>query len=181
MSYVRISTLEKVEAVDIMLAHPDVSFPNRGWDDDDLAPFGYAELHYPSEHPFPDIYEKLVETTPQKIDGKWYIQFAVVPMTEEEIQFKKRRIKNDMILDIQNRLNFFAQMRGYDSILSLCTYATSTIESFRVEGQYGVQLRDAMWTKVYEILEEVETGLRPMPERYEDIESELPALVWPVE
>ena len=71
-----------------MVAHPDISFPNRGWNDEDLLPHGYAVLWMPNEHPFPGRYEKLVETTPNNIDGKWYIQFEVVAMTEDEIKTK---------------------------------------------------------------------------------------------
>jgi len=88
MSYININTLEKVEAVDIMTANPNISFPNRGWSDEDILPYGYAELNFPVEHPMPGRYEKLEESTPVQIDGKWYVQFAIVPITDEEIRIK---------------------------------------------------------------------------------------------
>ena len=179
MSYVKISTLEKVEAADIMVAHPEVSFPNRGWSDEDLAPFGYAELHFPATHPFPGTYEKLVETTPAMIDGKWYIQFEVVPMTPTEVAIKTEQIKADIVTQTQGTLDAFAQTRGYDGILSLCTYATSPTQKFAVEGQYGVEARDATWAKLYEIMDEVQAGTRPMPTSFADVVSELPVLEWP--
>ncbi len=50
---------------------------------------------------------------------------------------------------------------------------------FRVEGQYGVEARDATWAKLYQILAEVEAGTRPIPSDYADIEPELPVLAWP--
>lgn len=179
MSYINIETLEKVEASDIMRAHPTVSFPNRGWGDDDLEPYGYAELHTPAEYPFPGTYEKLVEGTPAKIGDKWYIQFDVVPMTEQEIAVKKDQIVNSIVLQTQNRLDDFAKTHNYDGILSLATYATSTVPKFQAEGQYGVEARDATWAKLYEIIGEVESGARPMPEGYTEIEPELPQLAWP--
>lgn len=179
MSYVNIKTLEKIEAAGIMLANPEVSFPNRGWSDDELALYGYAELHFPVEHPFHGTYEKLVEGTPAKIGDKWYIQFDVVPMTEEEVVGKQQQIRADIITQTQNRLDNFAQSRNYDGILSLCTYATSTNPKFKAEGQYGVEARDATWAKLYEILMEVETGVRPLPDGYADVEPELPLLTWP--
>lgn len=37
-----------------------------------------------------------------------------------------------------------------------------------------------MRAKLYEIMGEVESGARPMPEGYADIEPELPALEWPL-
>lgn len=178
MSYINTNTLQILEASDIMLAHPDITFPNRGWYDEDIAPFGYAELNFPSEHPFPGFYEKLEETTPAKIGDKWYRQFAVVPMTEKEIKQKNEQIKSDIILNTQSRLDNFAQTRNYDSMLSLCTYATSTNPKFQAEGQYGVEVRDATWEKLYEIMAEVEASTRPMPTGYEEIEAELPTLQW---
>lgn len=80
---------------------------------------------------------------------------------------------------IQQRLDDFAKTRGYDGILSACTYATSTVPKFKAEGQYCVDARDATWAKCYEILASVESGVRPMPTLAEII-AELPALAWPV-
>lgn len=85
MSYVNTTTLQIVEAADIMAAYPDVSFPNRAWTDEELAPYGYAILYYPPNPPVPTRYENLVEIEPEEIDGLWYRQFIVVPMTPEEI------------------------------------------------------------------------------------------------
>jgi len=79
----------------------------------------------------------------------------------------------------QQRLDDFARTRNYDGILSLCTYATSTVPKFQAEGQYGVTARDATWAKLYEMLAEVEAGTRPMPNGYADVEPELPVLEWP--
>lgn len=95
------------------------------------------------------------------------------PPTEDEI-------KKAVVKMTQQRLDSFARTRNYDGILSLCTYATSTNAKFQVEGQYGVEARDATWAKLYEILAAVEAGTRPMPEGYSDVEPELPVLEWPL-
>lgn len=79
---------------------------------------------------------------------------------------------------IQKHLDAFAQTRNYDNILSAATYATSVIPQFKAEGQYAVEVRDATWTKGYEILAEVLAGQRPMP-TLEEVFAELPPLVWP--
>lgn len=91
------------------------------------------------------------------------------------------RLKDEVIKQTQTRLDAFAQTRNYDSMFSLCTYATSTNDKFKAEGQYGVEARDATWAKLYEMMAEVSAGTRPMPSGYTDVESELPALVWPDE
>ena len=89
-------------------------------------------------------------------------------------------LKSNIESRTQQRLDDFARTRNYASMMSLCTYATSTNPLFSVEGQYGVEARDATWAKLYEILAEVESGIRPVPASYDDIEPELPALEWPV-
>ena len=76
---------------------------------------------------------------------------------------------------VQSYLDTTAQTRGYDGILSLCTYATSSNATFAKEGQVGVIWRDAVWTKCYEILAEVQAGTREAPT---DIISELPVMNW---
>ncbi|MDH4449217.1 MAG: hypothetical protein QE265_01325 [Rhodoferax sp.] len=81
--------------------------------------------------------------------------------------------------DIQQRLDEFARTRNYDNILSACTYATSTVAKFRVEGQACVDLRDATWAAAYTVLDKVQAGKRPMPSGIADIEADLPALEWP--
>lgn len=80
---------------------------------------------------------------------------------------------------IQQRLDDFARTRNYDSILSACTYATSTVPKFKAEGQACVNLRDATWAAAYTILADVQAGDRPMPASIADIEADLPAAVWP--
>jgi hypothetical protein len=89
------------------------------------------------------------------------------------------QIQSEIVAATQQRLDTFAQTRNYDGVLSLCTYASSPNPKFQAEGQYGVEARDATWSKLLEILAEVEAGTRPMPTGYADIESELPPLVWP--
>lgn len=78
---------------------------------------------------------------------------------------------------IQNRLDDFAKTRGYDGILSACTYATSAIPKFKAEGQYCVGVRDTTWATGYEVMAAVKAGTRPMP-TWTELELELPVLAW---
>ena len=106
----------------------------------------------------------------QYIYGEW-IKPTLPPKSPEQI-------KNEITQAVQTRLDTFAQTRNYDSILSACTYASSTVAQFASEGQLCVNLRDATWGKLYQIMQEVTDGTRPMPAGYADIEAELPALAW---
>lgn len=93
------------------------------------------------------------------------------PLTPEQVQ-------SAFTAAIQQRLDAFAQTRGYDGILSACTYATSTVPKFQAEGQACVDARDATWSAGYAILAAVQAGERPMPTMAE-VMAELPALEWP--
>jgi hypothetical protein len=120
-----------------------------------------------------DFMPGLVEITVECIGWVWNgSSFAPAPIAPEQI-------KTEIIVATQQRLDDFAKTRNYDGIVSLCTYASSPSAKFKAEGQYGVDVRDASWTKLYEILAEVEAATRPMPTSYSDIESELPTLAWP--
>jgi hypothetical protein len=108
-------------------------------------------------------------------DGEAFLQAQAV----EEEALRQQRVQAEIVTSTQQRLDTFAKTRNYDSVLSLCTYASSPNAKFQAEGQYGVEARDATWSKLLEILAEVEANTRPMPTGYAEIESELPPLVWP--
>jgi len=90
------------------------------------------------------------------------------------------RIQAEFTDAIQQHLDAFAQTRGYDSIFTATTYATSTSPRFGPEGQYAVEARDATWKAAYELLDEVQAGKRPMPS-LQEVFAELPELRWPDE
>lgn len=79
---------------------------------------------------------------------------------------------------VQTRLDEKARERRYDSILSLCTYATSTVPKFAAEGQAGVQWRDDTWAACYALLEQFQNGEIEQPS-FEDVLAALPELNWP--
>ena len=105
--------------------------------------------------------------------GQVNVKSAAV-IQEEFLASTKSRLTSA----IQSTLDKKAQERGYDSILSLCTYATSTAAKFSDEGQAGVSWRDEVWAKGYSILADVESGARAIPTEAELL-SELPNFVWP--
>lgn len=83
-----------------------------------------------------------------------------------------------LTLAVQGHLDATAKARGYDGILSACTYATDTHPPFANEGRAAVDWRGAVWRRCYEVMGEVQTGQRPVPTD-EELIALLPAMVWP--
>jgi hypothetical protein len=79
---------------------------------------------------------------------------------------------------VQDRLDAFARTRGYDGIMSACTYANSKTTQFQVEGEYCLDVRDATWAKCYQVMGAVLAGEQDMP-TLEELFETLPKLEWP--
>lgn len=123
--------------------------------------------------------------------------WAITDYTQEEIDAITQRKKQALIINVvdstQKRLDTFALTRQYDNVNSISKYQNITDEEilslpeqdrpmvtkFRTECRYLALVTAQTWATLYNILDEVETGLRPPPTGYSDIESELPTLVWP--
>ena len=93
--------------------------------------------------------------------------------TEAEL---KAQIKFSLEQAVQSYLDNEARSLGYDSILSACTYATSSIEKFAAEGQSFVIFRDNVWSYCYQVLADVEAEIRAAPTEAELL-AELPTRI----
>ena len=105
--------------------------------------------------------------------GSINVKSAAV-LQEEFLASTKSRLTSA----IQSMLDDKAKERNYDSILSLCSYATSPTAKFSDEGQAGVSWRDEVWAKGYAILADVESGSRAIP-TVDELLAELPDFAWP--
>ena len=70
-----------------------------------------------------------------------------------------QQIVSSFTKSIQSRLDVFANTRGYDGILSACTYAASAVPKFAAEGLDAVNARDATWASCYTIMADVQAGI----------------------
>lgn len=105
--------------------------------------------------------------------------FTAPEMTKEQ---KEAHIQKQMTDSVQQALDGFAKTRGYDGIMSACSYSNSTDAQFKLEADYCIQLRDTTWRMGYAILAEVKAGNRPVP-TVEELIAELPvgSAKWPDE
>jgi hypothetical protein len=79
----------------------------------------------------------------------------------------------------QTRLDDFAKTKGYDGIISACSYATSD-SKYGAEGRYCVSAREATWDALFQLMADVQAGTKPMPGSVEEVMETLPVLEWPV-
>lgn len=75
-------------------------------------------------------------------------------------------------------LDEVVQRKGYDSIVSCASYASSTNDQFRTEARAAIAWRDAVYAQGYQILTDTPTGV----ETPDDVMALLPqpeAFGWP--
>jgi uncharacterized protein YodC (DUF2158 family) len=106
-------------------------------------------------------------TRPRFVDSEW-VDWTQL-FTEEELQ---SQLKSSLEQAVQDYLDNEAQRLGYDDILSACTYASAS-NPFQAEGQSFVSWRGNVWATCYQILADVEAGIRAAPTK-EELLAELP-------
>lgn len=167
-------------ATDLKRAHKEISFPKNP-SDAQLADWNVLRVFNSTPPTFNALTEVLEETTPIFTDNRWTQVWSVRAATAEEVAQRQQQLQDQIITATQQRLDDFASERGYDGILSACTYASSAVPKFQTEGQYCANSRDDTWSTLYVILAEVQAGTRAVPTGFDDIEADLPTLSWPAE
>ncbi|MHB1125246.1 MAG: hypothetical protein ACYC0T_21360 [Ramlibacter sp.] len=90
------------------------------------------------------------------------------------------RVQAATVEAIQRLLDSTAQAHGYDHIVSVISYAGSSIPKWSAEGTRAKAWRDECWFKAYEIQEAVKAGTMPLP-TVEEVLAQMPAANWPPE
>lgn len=126
-----------------------------------------------ADWPAPDMIEVDFEVV-RGYDGNLYEKGTEPVKTPEQ---EAAEAQAAFTVAIQERLDAFAQTRGYDGIMSACSYFGSTNPSFKAEADTAIALRDATWAQCYAILDAVLAGERAAP-TLDELISELPVLTW---
>ena len=103
----------------------------------------------------------LVQT---KEDGSYYTYYnqdGTADLAKELLEDKANTLQA-MESAIQEYIDSQAKNRGYDSIVSACSYAGYTNE-FQTEAVSLGVWRSAVWTKAYQVQADVEAVTIPMP------------------
>lgn len=115
-------------------------------------------------------------TVARWVSGAWVAESTTVP---EPVPPTTEEVQAAIVDAVQARLDAWAQARRYDSILSACTYAASTVARFAAEGQYAVAMRDETWAALCLVQADVQAGVLSVAS-YADVDPLLPVLDWSV-
>ena len=124
-----------------------------------IVPCIHANLAEGQRHGEPVVYADRVEVP------------AVAIPIEELMQQAKQQLTDA----VQRHLDTTAQSRGYDGILSLCSYASSPNPPFATEAAAGLAWRDAVWLHCFGVMAAVQAGQRTIPTEAELL-AELPEI-----
>lgn len=161
---------------DLRADFPQTSFPS-DLSVADLSDFGVFPVTEVTA-PVVDYTQVVEEGTPVEVNGVWTQVWNVRPATPAEQNSAMLAITREFTDAIQRHLDTEARTRGYDNILSACSYAAGNHPKYSAEGQACLDWREAVWDKGYEILADVQAGNRPMPTE-QQVLAELPVMVWP--
>jgi hypothetical protein len=194
MEYIILDTQEVVSQGELRKRNSNTSFP-AVWDSAICEYLNIAPILAAPQPEHTELEIVVKDGIVQDSKGNWIENWVVQPRfsdiknekgkvitskAEQEAAFfaaKLEQVKLAIVSQVQTRLDDFAKTRNYDSILSACTYATSTNDVFKAEGQKAVELRDSTWATLYTIMLEVSSGSRTVSS-FSDIESDLPVLEW---
>lgn len=143
----------------------------------------YSHPDYPTpleEYRIRDLFPNTSFVFPLEDETCAQFNLTYIPDHKPEVyQSTPEDTQQIIVKGVQDSLDAFARTRNYEGILSACTYATSVIPKFSSEGQYCVNLRDNTWMALYRVLEQVKSGIRPMPSSIQDVINDLPVMEWP--
>lgn len=86
--------------------------------------------------------------------------------------------QDDYIIAAQDYLDKEAKSKGYDGILSACSYAASTSPRFSSEAKACIEFRDDVWLKCYQLLDNLNDGTIDQPTMKQFLKK-LPSITWP--
>ena len=108
--------------------------------------------------------------TPEVIAAYQAVNPPIIPSAE--------KIKASFINAVQGHIDTVAMSRGYDSGVSLASYATDTHPPFAAEANAFIPWRSSVWLYCYQEWAKVEAGQRQVTTAAAFI-NELPVIVWP--
>lgn len=121
---------------------------------------------------------KIIPRNGSNKDYQEYLHWSAQNQTLSALPKSPKQLREEIVQKTQARLDEFAKTRGYDGILSACSYDPSTDALFRQDAERAVHLRDLTWRTLYAHLDKINKGEAPIPTSFSDVEPLLPELTW---
>jgi hypothetical protein len=144
-----------------------------------LADYNVFYLNEVDKPKFDPSKEEIVELEPINSNGKWFQAWGVKKLSTEQSNEYFIKISKEISTSLQQLLDHFAKTRGYDSMVSACSYKDSLVKKFATEAKHCIFIRDSAWSKFEEIMADAKAKKRPLPKNLEEIQKEMPSLTWP--
>lgn len=196
MAYVKLEN-GVVSVFPYTLEQLSIDYPNTFFADGD---FSSVDVYPVTVQAVPEYDDTAVEIKladqPILTDGVWVQPFVSIPLSDERkaeaIGRRQAAFIKGIVDATSHRLNTFVATRAYDSVDSISKYKDLTEEDialipevervyvvkFRAEARYISLTTARTWAKLYTILDDVNSGARPAPASFAEIEAELPVLDW---
>lgn len=108
-------------------------------------------------------------------DEVFRADFPADPVEQQKLQHERLIARLTDV--VQSHLDSVARSKGYDGILSAASYAASLHPIFQAEGLAAVAWRDQVWSTCYDVLADVQSGKRIVPDEAQLL-AELPTINW---
>lgn len=142
------------------------------------------EFAFALESEYPTLTPTFFGTVPHDADTTVPGILAVVTEAEyleaqaKEMEARKGVLLRQMTAAVQRHMDSVAAERNYDGIQSAALRAALPNSPFHAEGVAYGEWMDACWSHCYQVMADVEGGLREQPS-IEELIAELPAITLP--
>lgn len=158
------------------------SFPEISFGFPFVPPSDYAEVQ-PTEIPSYDLNSQIVVGKQPKLyrgvfKENWEVQDLDPATAQANAQRRIEELKTLFISEIQIHMDQTAREKGYDSILSACSYSNSLIPTFKEESDAASVWRDQVWAYCIDHLDRMQKGTRAIPTSPKEFIEELPKINW---
>lgn len=152
------------------------------------VPHGCMDLEVPEHNQDADLVRLVDGNLVVEVDAKKRMrdaEKAAEAKAQEDAEAAQRaiddapdKVQERLTAAVRAELDKQARALGYDSMLSMVSYTTSSVKRFAAEAVAAVAWRDAVWLAVNKVVQAVKAGKQAGPTAAE-LAALLPAANWP--
>jgi len=147
--------------------NPNTSFP-KSPTDELLADWGVYPVTIADNPAYDENTQQVVTASePTLVNGVWTLTKSVESLSAEDQQAKVKAKMDTYSAAVQNLLDNTAREKGYDSLISMVSYANSTKAKWAAEATAAIEWRDSCWNEaLVQMGKYVASGVEPTLEEF---------------